>query len=63
MLILFLIQVQPSSKVIEIGHTAVLQCRATGNPTPKVYWLKDMKKVEMTSRYTLLDGMYDFSRL
>lgn len=34
-----------------------MQCKATGNPTPKIYWLKDMKKVEMTNpRYTLLDG-------
>lgn len=33
-------QIQSNSRVIEIGHTAVLQCRASGNPTPKVHWLK-----------------------
>lgn len=34
-----------------------MQCKATGNPVPKIYWLKDMKRVEMTNpRYSLLDG-------
>lgn len=46
--------------MIEIGHTAVLQCKASGAPPPKVYWLKDMKRVEMTSRYTILDGKFLF---
>ena len=50
------IEIQSNSRVIEIGHTAVLQCKASGSPTPKVHWLKDMKRVELTSRYTLLDG-------
>jgi receptor-type tyrosine-protein phosphatase F len=49
-------QTQASSRVIEVGHTAVLQCKGKGEPLPKIYWLKDMKRVEMTSRYTLLDG-------
>lgn len=52
-------QIQSNSRVIEIGHTAVLQCKAMGNPTPpKVHWLKDMKRVELSSRYTLLDGSF-----
>lgn len=47
----------PNTRVIEIGHTAVMQCRATGNPPPKIYWLKDMKRVNMSnSRYSLIDG-------
>lgn len=50
------IEIQSNSRVIEINHTAVLQCKAKGSPTPKVYWLKDSKRVEMTSRYTILDG-------
>lgn len=50
------IEIQSNSRVIEIGHTAVLQCKANGAPTPKVHWLKDMKRVELSSRYTLLDG-------
>ena len=51
-----IIEIQSSSRVIEIGHTAVLQCKASGSPPPKVHWLKDMKRVELSSRYTLLDG-------
>jgi hypothetical protein len=35
-----------------------LQCKASGNPPPKVYWLKDMKKVEVSSRHTIIDGLY-----
>lgn len=46
----------PQTRVIEIGHTAVMQCRSTGNPTPKIYWLKDGKRLEMNQRYTLIDG-------
>lgn len=53
---LSLVQIQSNSRVIEIGHTAILQCKASGNPTPKVHWLKDMKRVELSQRYTLLDG-------
>lgn len=53
------IQLQPSTRVIEIGHTALMNCRAIGSPAPKIHWLKDMKRVDIlsTSRYTLLDGM------
>lgn len=47
----------PQTRVIEIGHTAVMQCRSTGNPPPKIYWLKDGKRLEMTNqRYSLIDG-------
>lgn len=47
----------PATRVIEIGHTAIMQCKATGQPNPKIYWLKDMKKVDMNNpRYSLLDG-------
>lgn len=54
------IQIQPSTRVIEIGHTAVMNCRAIGSPAPKIHWLKDMKRVDIlsTSRYTLLDGEF-----
>lgn len=51
----------PVSKVVEIGHTADIQCKATGTPTPKIYWLKDMVRVDMTnSRYKLVDGKLFF---
>lgn len=40
----------------------MLQCKASGAPPPKVHWLKDMKKVELSSRYTLLDGSLQISQ-
>ncbi|XP_049549044.1 tyrosine-protein phosphatase Lar isoform X1 [Anopheles darlingi] len=44
----------PTIRVIETGHTAVMQCKATGSPQPKIYWLKDMKRVDMTNpRYSI----------
>uniref|UniRef100_A0A182VPG7 protein-tyrosine-phosphatase n=1 Tax=Anopheles merus TaxID=30066 RepID=A0A182VPG7_ANOME len=44
----------PTIRVIETGHTAVMQCKATGSPPPKIYWLKDMKRVDMTNpRYSI----------
>lgn len=40
-----------------MGHTATMQCRAFGNPTPTIYWLKDSVRVDMNNpRYTLIDG-------
>lgn len=42
-----------------MGHTAVMQCKATGNPPPEIYWLKDTKRVDMgNKRYTLIAGKY-----
>ncbi|XP_053675759.1 tyrosine-protein phosphatase Lar [Anopheles nili] len=44
----------PTIRVIETGHTAVMQCKATGSPPPKIYWIKDMKHVDMTNpRYSI----------
>ncbi|XP_050086199.1 tyrosine-protein phosphatase Lar isoform X2 [Anopheles aquasalis] len=44
----------PAIRVIETGHTAVMQCKATGSPQPKIYWLKDTKRVDMTNpRYSI----------
>uniref|UniRef100_A0A182W8F9 Ig-like domain-containing protein n=1 Tax=Anopheles minimus TaxID=112268 RepID=A0A182W8F9_9DIPT len=44
----------PTIRVIETGHTAVMQCKATGSPPPKIYWIKDMKRVDMTNpRYSI----------
>lgn len=44
-------------RAIEIGHTALMQCRATGNPIPKISWLKDNKRLDMSNkRYSLIDG-------
>lgn len=50
---------RPTTRVIEIGHTAVMQCKASGNPIPRLYWLKDSKRVDMTNpRYSMSDGEY-----
>lgn len=49
----------PQTRVVEIGHTAVMQCRSTGNPTPKIFWLKDSVRLDMSnSRYSLIDGKF-----
>lgn len=54
-----MITVSPNVRVIEMGHTAVMQCKATGNPPPEIYWLKDTKRVDMgNKRYTLIAGKY-----
>lgn len=51
-------------RAIEIGHTALMQCRATGTPTPKIYWLKDSKRLDMSNkRYSMLDGKWLLLRL
>lgn len=42
-------------KQINTGTFATLQCCTTGNPSPKVTWYKDDKKLDMTnSRYMLM---------
>lgn len=49
----------PQTRVVEIGHTAVMQCRSTGNPIPKIFWLKDSVRLDMSnSRYSLIDGKF-----
>ncbi|KAK7792967.1 hypothetical protein R5R35_007615 [Gryllus longicercus] len=47
----------PSTKVVEIGHNAILLCSAAGNPPPKISWVRDMLPVETqgNSRYTVLE--------
>ncbi|XP_055908699.1 tyrosine-protein phosphatase Lar isoform X5 [Eupeodes corollae] len=47
----------PSTRVIEVGHTAVMQCKAIGNPQPTIYWIKNQTKVDMSNpRYSIKDG-------
>lgn len=47
----------PSTKVVEIGHTAVLYCAAAGNPSPKISWVRDSLPVDTAGnpRYSILD--------
>ncbi|KAL9924781.1 tyrosine-protein phosphatase Lar isoform 5-T7 [Glossina fuscipes fuscipes] len=47
----------PSTRVIEVGHTATMQCKAVGNPPPTIYWIKNQTKVDMSNpRYSIKDG-------
>ncbi|XP_037912845.1 tyrosine-protein phosphatase Lar isoform X5 [Hermetia illucens] len=47
----------PLTKVIEVGHTAVMQCKAAGNPEPIMYWIKNQTRVDMSdSRYSMING-------
>lgn len=46
-----------SHKSIEVGHNAVLQCSATGNPQPTVYWLREKMRLDLDTnpRYSILN--------
>lgn len=48
---------QPSgTKVVEMGHTALLHCTVAGSPNPQVSWVRDMLPVDTSNgRYTILD--------
>ncbi|KAI8121523.1 Tyrosine-protein phosphatase Lar [Lucilia cuprina] len=47
----------PSTRVIEVGHTATMQCKAIGNPTPNIYWIKNQTRVDMSNpRYSIKEG-------
>lgn len=49
----------PSTRVIEVGHTATMQCKAIGVPTPNIYWIKNQTRVDMSNpRYSIKDGKY-----
>ncbi|KAK6630706.1 hypothetical protein RUM44_002875 [Polyplax serrata] len=47
----------PSSKVVEVNHTAVLHCAATGNPTPEISWVRNMFPIDVAAnpRYSITD--------
>lgn len=47
----------PSTKVVEIGHNAVLLCSAVGTPLPRISWVRDMLPVDPSKspRYSILD--------
>ena len=38
-------------KVVEEGDTAVIECKASGSPTPEFTWYKDDEKLEPTERH------------
>ncbi|XP_060521097.1 tyrosine-protein phosphatase Lar isoform X3 [Cylas formicarius] len=47
-----------NNKVVEIGHNTMLNCAATGNPGPKITWLKNMLPINISNnpRYSIRDG-------
>ncbi|XP_051859128.1 tyrosine-protein phosphatase Lar isoform X1 [Drosophila sulfurigaster albostrigata] len=48
----------PGTRVIEVGHTVQMQCKAIGNPTPTIYWIKNQTKVDMSNpRYVINNGI------
>lgn len=48
---------QPSIQGVEKGRSALLPCKAEGDPMPTIHWLKDMIPVDMTNhRYSLVQG-------
>ncbi|XP_033187091.1 tyrosine-protein phosphatase Lar isoform X11 [Bombus vosnesenskii] len=51
-----LISQAPTTKVVEMGHNAVLLCTAVGSPPPIISWVRDMLPIDTTNpRYTVLD--------
>ncbi|XP_076757588.1 tyrosine-protein phosphatase Lar isoform X5 [Xylocopa sonorina] len=51
-----LISQAPLTKVVEMGHNAVLLCTAIGSPPPIISWVRDMLPIDTTNpRYTVLD--------
>lgn len=52
------ITLPPSTKVVEIGHSAVLVCSAAGSPLPMITWVREMVPVDTANnpRYTVLES-------
>ncbi|XP_044016557.1 tyrosine-protein phosphatase Lar isoform X5 [Aphidius gifuensis] len=47
----------PTTKVVEMGHNAVLSCTAIGSPTPVISWIRNMLPINTSNpRYTVLDS-------
>ncbi|XP_076161482.1 tyrosine-protein phosphatase Lar isoform X5 [Ptiloglossa arizonensis] len=52
-----LISQMPLTKVVEMGHNAVLLCTAVGSPPPIISWVRNMMPIDTTNpRYTVLES-------
>jgi hypothetical protein len=56
------IALHPKLKSVEKGLSTVMQCEASGDPTPTITWLKDMMPVDTSDpRIQIMDnGKYPF---
>ncbi|XP_015116835.1 tyrosine-protein phosphatase Lar isoform X1 [Diachasma alloeum] len=52
-----LITQAPTTKVVEMGHNALLSCTAVGSPTPIISWIRNMVPINTSNpRYVVLDS-------
>ena len=48
---------QPQMQGVEKGRSALIPCRAEGDPEPTVSWIKDMVPIDMSNpRYSFYQG-------
>ena len=48
---------EPESQLVQGSETARLYCRAKGNPTPEIRWLKDGQPIELATSKKLIDKL------
>lgn len=51
-----IIQIGPSNQTLPKGSVAMLQCRATGTPTPKIRWYKNGQILQTGMRMTIIQS-------
>ena len=42
--------------MVERGTTALLDCKASGNPTVNIYWMKNALRLTPNSRFSVVQG-------
>ncbi|XP_054990190.1 leucine-rich repeats and immunoglobulin-like domains protein 1 isoform X2 [Sorex araneus] len=43
-------------RVVSVGETVAFQCKATGNPSPRITWLKEDRPLSLTERHHFTPG-------